>query len=147
MEKSKKNAVVPLDYLRGLIIAQNGRCAITGVPLDPKHVNADHINPLSRKDLSSTETKENIWLVHKKINAMKGTLSYEELIQLAKQILDNHKNALNLLGQIQANKIKSVSKDEFDKWVKNNCTEDGKIKSEENDITKAMDRTADFNSQ
>jgi hypothetical protein len=63
MEKESANKVIPLNYIRGLLIAQNGRCAITGMLLHPQDVNADHIVPLSREELAPTRTEENIWLV------------------------------------------------------------------------------------
>lgn len=97
MESTSKEPVVPLDYIRGLIVAQGGKCAITGLPLDPRDVNADHIIPLSRKELSPGRGQDNIWLVHKKVNAMKGGMTYEELVDLAKLIVEHQELAATLL--------------------------------------------------
>jgi 5-methylcytosine-specific restriction endonuclease McrA len=118
---------IPLDYIRGLIVLQNGNCAITGMPLDPQDVNADHVIPLSRKDHSPNTGGDNIWLVHKKVNAMKGTMTYEELVKMAKLIIDHHEKSLALLKLIRDCSVKPISKSLFDKWVAENCDSDGKV--------------------
>jgi CRISPR/Cas system Type II protein with McrA/HNH and RuvC-like nuclease domain len=110
---------IPISYIRGLLITQNGRCAISGVKLHPHELNADHIVPLSRVDLSPTLNEKNIWLVHKSINAMKGTLTYSELIDFCHLILKNQEASKQLLEKIQKGKIEPLSKNEFDIWVKN----------------------------
>lgn len=127
MENRKRDPVVPMEHIRGLIVAQGGRCAITGRPLDPREVNADHIIPLSRKELSPSKGPANVWLVHKQINAMKGSLTYEELVELAILIVEHQKRAQNLLSLIQKNKVPRVPKDTFDTWVEQHCDESGKI--------------------
>lgn len=130
METTAKHKVIPLDYIRGLLVAQGGRCAITGMPLDPQEVNADHILPLSREDMSPTKTEENIWLVHKRVNAMKGTMTYDEFVRMCRMVLDYHSEAQALLGRIQSKQITPVSKETFDNWVKAMCDADGRIRSE-----------------
>lgn len=127
MENRTREPVVPLEYIRGLIVAQGGRCAITGLPLDPKEVNADHIIPLSRKELSPSRGPNNVWLVHKKINAMKGGLTYDELVELATLIVEHQKMSQDLLSLIQQNAIPKVPKDAFDNWIMEHCDESGKI--------------------
>lgn len=129
MESKPPSRVIPLDYIRGLVVTQGGRCAITGLPLDPQEVNADHITPLSRKELSPTGGPENVWLVHKKVNAMKGSMSYDELVQMARTIVDHAEASRSLLSKIRANAVKPVSKKDFDIWVQNNCNEVGVIKT------------------
>jgi len=130
MEARPAKKVIPLDYIRGLLVAQGGRCAITGLPLDPQDVNADHILPLSRKELSPTKTEENIWLVHKRVNAMKGTMAYEEFVHMCRMVLDHQSQTEQLLGQIKTRNIKPVSKDDFDAWVSSMCDDTGRISSE-----------------
>lgn len=107
---------------------QKGRCAITGLPLNPQEVNADHINPLSRKELSPSVEEDNIWLVHKKVNAMKGTMSYAEFVDMCKRVLEHYEESNRLLNRIQNKRVKPISKDVFDQWVKENCGEDGRIR-------------------
>jgi len=130
MEKKTTKKTIPLNYIRGLVIAQGGKCAISGIPLDPQQVNADHIVPLSREELEPSNEEDNIWLVYKKVNAMKGTMTYQELIEMCRVVLDHHNRSENLLKQIQARNIQSVSKAEFDRWVDEHCEKDGKLRSE-----------------
>ena len=131
METDSERKVIPLNYIRGLLVAQGGCCAITGMPLDPQEVNADHILPLSRKELSPTKTEENIWLVHKRVNAMKGTMSYDEFVEMCRMVLAHHNETRALLGQIRSKQITPVSKETFDQWVETMCDEDGRIRSEQ----------------
>ena len=131
MEAKPAKKVIPLDYIRGLLVAQGGRCAITGLPLDPQDVNADHILPLSREELSPTKSEENIWLVHKKVNAMKGTMTYDEFVRMCRMVLGHHVETGRLLDQIKTRTIKPVSKDEFDRWVSSICDETGTIRNEQ----------------
>jgi len=120
-----ESKTIPLSTIRGLLIAQEGRCAITGEFLNPQEVNGDHITPLSRKTLNPSYGADNLWLVTKKINAMKGTLTYDELVEMAKLILENQERARRLLKMINANNVQSVSKEEFDNWIADKCDEDG----------------------
>ncbi|HOW50460.1 MAG TPA: hypothetical protein PLV42_00285 [bacterium] len=133
MENQQNKKTIPLDYIRGLVVAQGGRCAITGMPLDPQEVNADHILPLSRVELSPKETEVNIWLVHKKVNAMKGTMTYEELVKACQIVLDHRAETEKLLNQITTRQIQPVQKSEFDKWVSAMCDETGRIKDNRNE--------------
>jgi|688.fasta_scaffold598049_1 hypothetical protein len=131
METKEHSKSIPLDYIRGLIVAQEAKCAITGFPLDPLEVNADHVIPLSREELAPSRQADNIWLVHKKINAMKGTMTYEELVNACRAVLDHHSASVTLLKRIQHGEIKPLSKHSFDSWVEANCDESGKLKSEQ----------------
>ncbi|MGD9873656.1 MAG: HNH endonuclease [Kiritimatiellia bacterium] len=131
METQSNRKVIPLDYIRGLLVAQGGRCAITGMPLDPQDVNADHIVPLSREELSPTKSQENIWLVHKKVNAMKGTMTYTEFLQMCQMVLDHRIDTIKLLGQITEKQISPMSKSDFDVWVSSRCDESGRIRREQ----------------
>lgn len=130
MEAKPDRRVIPLDYIRGLLVAQGGRCAITGLTLDPQDVNADHILPLSREELSPTKTEENIWLVNKKVNAMKGTMTYDEFVRMCQMVLDHHAETEQLLGQIKTRQVNLVSKIDFDRWVFSMCDETGRIVNE-----------------
>lgn len=110
---------VPLSYIRGLIIAQNGRCAITGKPLLQNAVSPDHIVPLSRTDLSPSLGQTNIWLVHRLVNTMKCTMTYDELIECCHLILNHEPEARALLKRIKAGRISGISKKDFDTWADN----------------------------
>ena len=130
MEKKTTKKTISLDYIRGLIVAQGAKCAITGMALDPQEVNADHIIPLSRHDLNPSLEEDNFWLVHKKINSMKGSLTYQEFVEACKTVVDHQKLTEKLLIRIRERKIKSIAKAEFDQWVENVCDANGKLKSE-----------------
>lgn len=118
---------VPLNMIRGLLVEQRGRCAITGVPLDPAEVNGDHIIPLSRQDLGPSYGADNLWLVDKRVNAMKGTMTYEELAEMARLILDYETQSRELIKTIESSNVRSVEKAEFDNWVAENCDAEGKV--------------------
>ena len=118
---------VPLRIIRGLLVKQRGRCAITGVPLDPVEVNGDHIIPLSRRELDPSFGADNIWIVNKRINAMKGAMTYDELVEMARSILNHEAQSRELKKAIENGTIRSVEKSEFDNWVSENCDVDGKV--------------------
>lgn len=127
MEKTKKVAI-PLDYFRGLLQEQLAKCAITGIPLDPKRVNADHITPLSRQDLNPSTRETNVWLVDKRVNALKGNLTYDELVSIAKLIVEHEHKSRTLLKKIEEGQISPLSKPDFDNWIREFFDEDGVIR-------------------
>jgi 5-methylcytosine-specific restriction endonuclease McrA len=128
MEKTKAAATIPLDHIRGLIVAQGGKCAITGIPLDPQEVNADHLIPLSRTELSPSTDRDNIWLVHKSVNTMKGTMTYDELVDMARKVLEHYDRSKGLAAMIQGKEIEPMTKGDFDHWVSDNCLNNGRVK-------------------
>ena len=118
-------STIRLAYLRGLLVAQKGRCAMTGRRLHPAEVNADHIVPLSRPEHDPADGQENFWLVNKKVNAAKGAMTYDELVLLAKEIIAHEGETRALLAQIETSKIEDLDKQSFDNWVKSNCDDNG----------------------
>lgn len=114
--------------IRGLLIAQKGRCAITGERISPLDVTLDHIIPVSRKDLENSDEYGRVWLVSKKVNAMKSTMMMEEFYEMCEMILGNKNRANELRNLILKDEVKEVSKKKFDEYIKDNYTEDGKIK-------------------
>jgi 5-methylcytosine-specific restriction endonuclease McrA len=118
---------ISLGHIRGLLVAQEGRCAITGVPLDPSDVNGDHIIPISRSDLSPPPNKQNIWLVAKRINAMKGTMTYDELVDASRLIIAYEERSRALISKLSNEAIGEINKEDFDLWVQKHCDSDGKI--------------------
>ena len=131
MENEKQTKTIPLDYIRGLLVEQGCKCAISGMPLDPLEVNADHIIPISREELHPSLQEDNIWLVHKKINAMKGTMTYDEFVEACQAVLDHHSATRVLLTRIQKREVSPMPKKHFDDWVHTNCEENGQLKSEQ----------------
>ncbi len=118
---------VPLKIIRGLLLEQRGRCAITGVPLDPAEVNGDHIIPLSRRELDPSFGADNIWIVDKRSNAMKGAMTYDELVEMARLILNHETQSRELIKTIKSGTLRPIGKAEFDEWVASNCDVDGKV--------------------
>ena len=122
-----KTKGVPLRIIRGLLFLQRGRCAITGVPLDPAEANGDHINPLSRRELDPSFGADNIWIVDKRVNAMKGAMTYDELVEMARLVLNHETKSRELRKAIENGTIRPIEKSEFDDWVSKNCDVDGKV--------------------
>lgn len=118
------------DIIRGLLVAQKGRCAITGEKITPLDVTLDHIIPVSRKDLENSDEYGEVWLVSKKVNAMKSTMMMDDLYEMCEKILRNKDKANKLKKMIINKEIKKISKKEFDEYIKQNYKESGEIKEE-----------------
>ena len=63
------------------------RCALTGRVLTPETVSLDHIVPLSKGGVSTTD---NIQFVTHEANQAKSTLSQEEFIKLCRDVVKTH---------------------------------------------------------
>jgi len=69
---------------------KNTICYLSGTPIDlieGKNYNFDHIVPASR---GGENTLENLGIVYKDFNKMKGSLTIDELIENCKKILTHH---------------------------------------------------------
>jgi hypothetical protein len=65
-----------------LFVAQNGKCALTGVPIEfGEGFNDPFTASLDRKDSTIGYTLVNVQWVHKTVNKMKQNLSEEEFIR------------------------------------------------------------------
>ena len=84
-------------------------------------------------------------MVHKKVNAMKGTMTYTEFLQMCRLVVDHHAETKALLSQIMERGIKPVSKEVFDKWVSEMCDETGMIRREQGAVP--SENSADGSSQ
>ena len=124
----KKIKALDRAMIRSMLIAQNGRCALSGEKLDPTTVTLDHIIPISRKDLSKKKGYGQPWLVSKKANTLKGALTLSELYELISKINKNKKNSKKILNSFINNKIKPVDKETFDRYIKKNYNNLGLIK-------------------
>ena len=69
-----------------MVKRQHYRCAITGRDLTPETATLDHIVPLSRGGLHKLD---NVWVVHRDVNMMKGTLVYDEFVALCRDVVAN----------------------------------------------------------
>lgn len=72
-----------------LIERQQFRCAVSGRELTPASASLDHIVPLSR---GGSHRIENLWVVDQQVNAAKGTLTVEELLQLCSDVIRHQQN-------------------------------------------------------
>ena len=115
--------------IRTLLIKQKGRCAISGLKITPKNVSLDHITPLARTEFKKDKAYGKAWLVHKKINALKGTLTMNELYDTLKLISRQKKKTERLAKEIISGKIKEMNKQDFDAFIKKNYNKDGSIKN------------------
>ena len=114
--------------VRSLLIAQNGRCAISGEKIKPSDVALDHIMPVSRREFKNKKEYGQGWLVSKKVNALKNTLTLDELYHLIDKIKNNKKTTKKILDKIINNKLKPVEKKPFDEYIKKNYSKKGIIK-------------------
>lgn len=62
---------------------QNFCCAISGVELTPETAGLDHIVPVS---LGGTHSIDNIQIVHRSLNDMKGTLTMDEFVSWCQKV-------------------------------------------------------------
>lgn len=75
------------------LLSKNHYCALSGIDLSfdiSKQMNDQNLS-IDRIDSSKGYTMDNIQLVDKKINMMKGTLSNEEFIDLCKKVAEYNK--------------------------------------------------------
>jgi len=86
---------VSLEYVADLYKKQNGKCALSGMPIEIKG------NPwkgqngsLDRIDSTKGYIEGNVQWLHKTVNGMKWDLEEEKLLELVKQIY-NHKQLEN----------------------------------------------------
>ena len=124
----KKIKAISRGEIRALLSKQNGRCALTGVKIRPSDVSLDHVIPISRTEFSKKKGYGKGWLVSKKANALKGSLTLEELYKIISLILKNKKKTKKIKNAIVNNKIKEMTKEDFDNYIKKNYDRYGEIK-------------------
>ena len=83
-----------LEYLLYLWSKQDGKCALTGIPMTYKFYEGRVNTNLSidRIDSSKGYTKDNVQLVTMVANQMKNDLSVEELVEICKKLLETIKS-------------------------------------------------------
>lgn len=82
---TKREFKITINYIYRLFIKQNGRCALSGIPLKFGY-KRDVTASLDRIDNSKGYIKGNIQWVHKDINRMKWAHDQDYFIWLCKQI-------------------------------------------------------------
>ena len=79
---------ISLDDVWFLYTAQEGRCALSGIPIGWSEVGSIHTASIDRIDSSMGYTKDNVQLLHKDVNFMKQHFSQEYFIEVCKAISD-----------------------------------------------------------
>lgn len=82
---SKKQGKVTISKLLTKLESQDFRCGLTGRPLTPETVAADHIKPVSK---GGGHCIDNVWLVHTDANRAKGTMELDDFIALCCDVAD-----------------------------------------------------------
>jgi hypothetical protein len=77
-----------LEDIWNLYVEQDGKCALSGLPIGWAEVGQNHTASIDRIDSSYGYLKCNIQLVHKDINFMKQQYSNEYFIELATKVAE-----------------------------------------------------------
>ena len=69
--------------LYDLIQSQGHRCALSGQQIEPDTAALDHKQPI---EAGGKHVMENVWWLHKDVNAAKGTMTVEEFVAMCKRV-------------------------------------------------------------
>jgi hypothetical protein len=78
---------ISIEEAWSLFLAQNGRCKLTGAPLQFGNKKKETTASLDRIDSTKSYESGNIQWVHKRLNIMKGTLSQEEFLLICRVVV------------------------------------------------------------
>jgi len=127
-DKKAGQPTISARYLRGLLMLQAGRCALTGSSLHPNEARADHIVPLSRVDLDPSPGVGNLWIVSRNANAAKGQMEYDVFVEMCRTVVQHHDESERLMRLCSdASNVPLVEKDVFAKWVARHLAPDGTL--------------------
>lgn len=97
-EKCKKGAAlrglsfdISLEDIWFMYTAQEGRCALSGLPIGWSEIGSIHTASIDRIDSSKGYIKDNVQLLHKDVNFMKQQYSQEYFIEICKSVADKVK--------------------------------------------------------
>lgn len=83
---------IDLEFLYQLWNQQEGKCALTGIPMTTtKHGRTNTNVSIDRIDSSKGYTKDNIWLICSAVNFMKSNLNLEEFKQYCQAVINYKK--------------------------------------------------------
>lgn len=71
------------SHLLDLIEHQDYKCALSGLELTPDTASVDHVVPVGR---GGSHAKENLQVLHREINRMKGMLTNEEFVGYCRMV-------------------------------------------------------------
>jgi hypothetical protein len=89
--KVKLKIAITIEYAWDLFLKQNRKCALTGLEINfplPRISEKNGTASLDRIDSSGDYTEGNVQWVHKVVNAMKNSLTDDELVEWCKKIID-----------------------------------------------------------
>jgi len=84
---------ITIEDAGNVLINQNNKCALSGIPLISSGDFKDITASLDRIDNSIGYEKDNIQWVHKDINMMRGTLPIKRFIEICKSIASHNDKA------------------------------------------------------
>lgn len=84
---------IDIEYLISLYYKQQGKCALSGIPMTSVKGKGRHNTNISidRIDSMKGYTKDNVQLVCSHVNMMKSNLSLEQLLYFCENIIKNNK--------------------------------------------------------
>lgn len=89
VESAKKRGhecTVSIEYLENLFLAQNKKCALSGIPLTFGRSSATTTGSVDRIDSEHGYIEGNVQWVHKDINMMKQKISNDKFIEYCKLV-------------------------------------------------------------
>ena len=82
---------VTVEDIWFLYTSQEGRCALSGMPIGWSEVGSIHTASLDRIDSSKGYLKDNVQLLHKDVNFMKQQFNQEYFVEVCRAIADKVK--------------------------------------------------------
>jgi hypothetical protein len=79
------------QFINELYEEQDGLCVLSGLSIGWSKVGWEHTASIDRIDNNIGYTVENVQLVHKKINMMRGSLTIDEFLNLCSSVSDKVK--------------------------------------------------------
>jgi len=76
-------------------VGENPTCYLTGKKIDLNHTRSYHLDHIVPKSKGGDNSLENCQIACRAANIAKGDLSYDEFIQLCKEVLEHHENKLS----------------------------------------------------
>jgi hypothetical protein len=88
------NINISIEYVWNLYLKQNGKCALSGMPIHFANANKKNLDitaSLDRIDSNQGYVEDNVQWVHKNVNIMKNIFNQQYFIHLCKEIAKNNK--------------------------------------------------------
>lgn len=82
---------ISIEFIDALYEMQGGECALTGMPIGWSEQYWDHTASIDRIDNERGYWPDNVQLVHKQVNMMRGSLEIERFVELCKLVADKVK--------------------------------------------------------